>query len=141
MRKFYIVLVALIAVFTCACNSKPMTEPSGEGQARAAAKATQEPVQMALATDPGKPQVDKPFTMRVHLTNQGGAVISDATVTGELTMKTMDHGKQQLDFASKGNGDYEVMAKAVMSGPWQLKVTAKSGAMIGVKDFEVQVGE
>ncbi|HWR36458.1 MAG TPA: FixH family protein [Clostridia bacterium] len=133
------VILSLAVALLAGCNTKSELKSSGAGEARAVAKATQNPIQMALTTEPQKAQAQKPFTMRVHVTNQSGVAINDAALQGELTMKTMDHGKQQLGFATKGNGDYEAAGKAAMSGPWQLKVTAKLGAEIVEQNFDVNV--
>lgn len=141
---FALVAVFALALFelgiTVACKSETPT-PSGQGEARAAAKATQAPLQMTLATDPQQPQYDKDFVLHVRVTDQTGKPVDDAQLHGALTMKTMDMGKNEFDFAPKGDGNYEATAKPSMSGPWEVKVTAKRGADAAEKSFEVVVKE
>jgi nitrogen fixation protein FixH len=136
---FAIVLITLGAA--TACKSKSELKPSGQGEASAAAKATQSAFQMTLSTDPPEVKDDKQFTVRVKVTDQAGKPVPDATLHGALIMKTMDMGKNEFDFAAKGDGSYEASAKPDMAGPWEIKVTAKRGADVGEKSFDLVVKE
>jgi nitrogen fixation protein FixH len=112
---FALVLLELGAA--TACRTKSELKPSGQGEASAAAKASQSAFQMTLTTDPQEVKDDKQFTVRVKVTNQAGKPVPDATLHGALIMKTMDMGKNEFDFAAKGDGNYEATARADMAGP------------------------
>lgn len=107
-----------------------------------ACRSTAPPLQMTLKTAPDHPSMTKPMTFTLHLTDDHGQPVNDATVNGALTMKLMDMGTTKLAFSPKGNGDYEASVKGVdMSGPWNLAIdVARNGAQ-AKKDFEVTVGE
>lgn len=120
--------VLLLALAACKTTPTPAPKATGEGEAHAAAKATQMPLQASLQTDPESPRMDKPFTLRLKLVNQGGAAVSGAKLSGEITMKDMDHGKTPVTFQDKGNGLYEGTASLPMAGEWELKVHAEQGS-------------
>jgi nitrogen fixation protein FixH len=136
---FALVLLELGAA--TACRTKSELKPSAQGEASAAAKATQSAFQMTLTTDPQEVKDDKQFTVRVKVTDQAGKPVSDAMLHGVLIMKTMDMGKNEFDFAAKGDGTYEATARPDMAGPWEIKLSAKRGADVGEKSFELVVKE
>lgn len=121
------------------CKSQSELKPSAEGLARAAAKSTQSNLKLALVTDPQKPAAEKPFILRVHVADAADAAVKDAKLRGSLVCKSMDHGKNEFDFTSKGNGDYEATNTAGMDGPWEVKVTAKRGADFAEQTFPFTV--
>ncbi len=134
------VLAVIELGITLACKERA-PKPSGQGEARAAAKATQSALQMTVTTDPQQPQDGKEFAIRVHVTDPAGKPVDDAQLHGVLVMKTMDMGKNEFDLAAKGNGDYEGKATPSMAGPWDVKVTAKRGADVTEQSSEVTVKE
>jgi nitrogen fixation protein FixH len=137
--RLLLVLSTISMLLFAGCKSTGELKPSPAGEARAAAKATQSPMQMTLSTDPRKVVEEKPFTIRIQVSDPAGNPVSDAALHGVLTMSGMDHGKQELDFGSKGNGDYEASAVAAMQGPWELKVSAKRGVNVIQQTFPLQV--
>ena len=141
MKKVCLFVLVATVLRLGACKTKSELRPSAQGEARAAAEATQSALQMTLATDPQEVKDDKQFTVRVKVTDQAGRPVPDAKLHGELIMKTMDMGKNEFDFAAKGDGTYEASAKPTMAGPWEMKVTAKRGADVGVKSFDLTVKE
>jgi nitrogen fixation protein FixH len=141
MKRVVLGLMAVGLLTLGACKTKSELKPSGQGEARAAAKATQSALQMTLATDPQEVKDDKQFTIRVKVTDQAGKPVPGATLHGALIMKTMDMGKNEFDFAAKGDGTYEASAKPNMAGPWEIRVSAKRGADVGEKTFELAVKE
>ncbi len=97
---------------------------------------------MELKTAPDNPSMTKPIALTLHLSDQRGQPVNGATVTGTLTMKTMDMGTTAVPFASRGNGDYQATLKAVdMSGPWSLAVEASQGGASAKHAFEINVGD
>ncbi len=107
-----------------------------------ACRSTTAPLQMTLKTAPDHPSMTKPMTFTVHLTDDHGQPVNDATVNGAITMKVMDMGTTKLAFSPKGNGDYEASMKGVdMSGPWNLAVEVAQGSAHAKKDFEVTISD
>lgn len=93
-----------------------------------------------LTVSPDHPTMNKPIAFEVRVTATDGQPVSDADVTGALTMKLMDMGATQLKFAPKGNGNYEATVKSLdMSGPWSLAVNAKRGRESTQRSFDVNV--
>ena len=122
-------LIALLAM--AACQKKPT-----------ASVATAGPWRLELKTIPDRPSMIKPMTFTLHITDNHGQPVSDATVHGALTMKLMDMGATPVNFAAKGNGDYEAPAQNVdMSGPWNLAVDVAEGTTEAKQVFEVTVGD
>jgi len=84
----------------------------------------------------------KPVTLVLHILDNRGQEVSDAQVSGTLTMKVMDMGSTPVQFTAKGHGDYAATAKSVdMSGPWNLAVDVKQGPVEAKANFEVVVGD
>lgn len=100
------------------------------------------PLQMTLKIAPDHPSMTKPMTFTLHVTDDHGQPVNDATVNGALTMKVMDMGTTKLTFSSEGNGDYEASLKGVdMSGPWSLAIDVSQGSAHAKKDFEVTISD
>jgi len=128
-----VLLIALLAL--AACQKKPSAASAGS-------VATAGPWRLELKTIPDHPSMVKPMTFALHITDDHGQPVSDATVHGALTMKLMDMGATPVSFAAKGNGDYEASVKGVdMSGPWNLAIDMAKGGTDARKDFEVTVGD
>lgn len=107
-----------------------------------ACRSTAAPLQMTLKIAPDHPTMTKPMTFTLHITDDHGQPVNDATVNGALTMKLMDMGTTKVAFSPKGNGDYEASMKGVdMSGPWNLAIDAAQGATHAKKDFEVTISD
>ncbi len=82
----------------------------------------------------------KPLAFTLHITDEHQQPVSNAEVSGALTMKLMDMGTTQMKFTPKGNGDYEASLKDMdMSGPWNLAVDTSQGAVHVKKSFEFTV--
>src|SRR4051794_2548579 len=141
MKKLLMFSMVVAVIALAACKTKSELKPSPQGEARAAAEATQSGLQMTLTTEPQEVKDDKQFTLRVRVTDQSGKPVTDAKLHGDLIMKTMDMGKNEFDFTAKGDGTYEASAKPGMAGPWEIKVSAKRGADVGEKTFPVVVKE
>jgi len=98
--------------------------------------------QMRLTVLPDNPSMVKPITFSVHITDANAQPVANAEVTGVLTMKTMDMGKTELRFTSKGNGDYEAFRPDMdMSGPWVLTLEAAQGSTRAKQSFDFTVGD
>ena len=126
-----ICVTALMAtlVLATACKKKPAAAAEADGQ-----------LKLTLAVSPEHPRMSRPATLRVHVTDPTTNPVTDAVVTGTMTMKIMDMPPVQLTFTSVGNGFYETtMNKLDMSGPWGIVVVAKQGAAVSTENFDVTV--
>jgi nitrogen fixation protein FixH len=100
------------------------------------------PLHLQLAVSPDHPSMTKPIMFRVHVTGANGEPVTNADVSGALTMKIMDMGTTQLKFTPKGGGEYETSSKSLdMSGPWGLVITAKEGVATAKQSFDVNVSD
>lgn len=107
-----------------------------------ACRSTAAPLQMTLKIAPDHPIMTKPMTLTLHITDDHGQPVNDATVNGALTMKLMDMGTTKVAFSPKGNGDYEASMKGVdMSGPWGLAIDVAQGTTHAKKDFDVTISD
>ena len=98
--------------------------------------ALKNPYQMELKISPDHPSQTKPMTFDLHVSDEQGQPVNDAKVSGALTMKVMDMGTTKVDFAAKGNGNYEATVKSTdMSGPWNLAVGWPAAASPRAKEF------
>ena len=96
---------------------------------------------MSFATEPDPPVYNKPVKLRLKLTDAAGAPVVGAEVKASLVMPMMDMGKNEVAFASKGNGDYEGTGTFTMVGPWNVVVTANANGSTQQQKFDVAVRE
>jgi nitrogen fixation protein FixH len=107
-----------------------------------ACRSTAAPLRMTLKIAPDHPTMTKPMTFTLHLTDDHGQPVNDATVNGALTMKLMDMGTTKLAFSPKGHGDYEASVKGTdMSGPWNLAIDVAQGTKQAKKNFDVTISD
>jgi nitrogen fixation protein FixH len=133
--------VAASLVLTLGCGKKANEQPLPQSQTAAStAPDSASPWRMELKISPDHPSMTKPITFEVHIADQRGQPVSDAQVSGTLTMKVMDMGTTALKFSPKGSGNYEASMKSVdMSGPWNLAVDVANGTAHAKKNFDVTV--
>lgn len=141
MRRTLLLFVALLAAVSLpACNSQSASESPSQPVVTSAAKDIAGNWKIELHVMPDHPRMVKPITFIVHIADASGKPIDTAQVNGSLSMKTMDMGKTEVKFASKGNGNYEgSLPSADMSGPWELDVTTTQGNFHALKKFEVVI--
>jgi len=133
-------VLALGLLFVTACNRK--NNPPPPESTNAAAVESASPWRVQLKISPDHPSMAKPITFVVHISDQHGQPVNNAQVSGALTMKLMDMDVTQLNFAPKGNGDYEASRPDMdMSGAWNLAVEAAYGSTQVKKTFEVTVND
>ncbi len=134
MKHHTALMVVLAVLLLTACKPKPTEPPQPK---------TDKPFpwQATLTTAPEKPQMNKPVTFRLMITDRQGKAVTGAQVQGSLVMPLMDMGKNEFAFADKGRGAYEGTGKVAMSGPWELVITAKAGSVEGQKTFPLAVGD
>ncbi len=95
------------------------------------------PYQLTLQVDPNPPPITQPATLLVQVMRQNTPV-TNARVTVESTMETMDMGTDSSEAQSQSNGIYRVPVQFSMSGPFQVRVlVAVPGAKTESATFEV----
>lgn len=128
-RTIYISALIATLVLSTACKKKSAAGSEADGQ-----------LKLTLTVSPEHPRMSMPATLRVHVTDPTTNPVTDAVVTGTLTMKIMDMPPVPLTFTSVGNGFYETtVTKLDMSGPWGVAVVAKQGGAESNETFDVTV--
>jgi nitrogen fixation protein FixH len=95
---------------------------------------------LALKVDPDHPRMVRPATFTVHIADSQGTPVDGVHVTGSLNMTLMNMGKTEVNFESKGRGDYAATLPSFdMSGPWELTVDASRGSITAHKVFPVTI--
>ena len=81
------------------------------------------PYQITLQVDPNPPLVTRPATLSLQvLVKSSQQPVTNAHVTLEGGMETMDMGIDQVDARSQGHGSYLASMQFSMSGLWRISV-------------------
>src|SRR5947209_17757781 len=89
------------------------------------------PYHITMRTNPNPPRITQPATLSIQvLSTTSQQLVTNAQVTLESDMETMDMGIDRADAHSQGDGTYLANVQFSMSGPWQVRVTV---AVPGVK--------
>jgi nitrogen fixation protein FixH len=135
MRKAIASLaLPVMLILLAACRKQPPNTASASTQPAAVSS-----WKMALTTAPDPPVSDKDVILYLKLTDQSGQPIAGARVKAALVMSEMDMGKNEVELAAKGNGDYEGSGKFTMAGPWNIVITAAGPGRAGQQTFPVVV--
>ncbi|BDI29900.1 hypothetical protein CCAX7_19510 [Capsulimonas corticalis] len=103
----------------------PETPPAAPAPTPAAPAAAPETIAKITATiAPAPPKAREKNAMTVTLTDSAGAPFTDATVTGDVEMMSMDMGTSHLTFTRHGDGTYTAQPTFSMAGPWRVTVRA-----------------
>ena len=84
-----------------------------------------------------KAGIEVPF--RVTIKAAKGTVVTGAAVAAVATMVDMDHGQFKYEARESKPGVYELRAKFLMGGAWNLAVTAKKGAESATVNRKIEV--
>jgi hypothetical protein len=97
------------------------------------------PYQLTLQVNPNPPRLTTPATLTLFVVNKSThQPITDAQVSIESTMETMDMGTDHISAQSQHNGTYLVPLQFTMSGSWQVRVLiATPGAQVQSATFEI----
>jgi len=129
-KKTLIIVAAVLALIILGPRfiSIGETESSGSGNA-----------QISLMTNPSPLRLGQ-GTFIISVKDDAGNPVDDARVTFDLNMTTMNMGTQEGVASAQGNGNYAVVGRLSMKGPWKVstKVTMPDGKEIS-KDFSVNV--
>jgi hypothetical protein len=81
------------------------------------------PYQVTLQVNPNPPLITQPATLSVQVQMRNSQQpVSNAHVTLESAMETMDMGTDHAEAHSTSNGAYQASVQFTMSGPWQIQV-------------------
>ncbi|MBV9617562.1 MAG: FixH family protein [Ktedonobacteraceae bacterium] len=110
------------------------TRPSSQVQTASAG-----PYQITMRVDPNPPPPSKPATLTLQIVHSSTRqLVTDARVTVESNMETMDMGTDIANAQSQRNGTYSVPVQFSMDGSWQVRVlVAVPGAKTESAAFEV----
>jgi hypothetical protein len=81
------------------------------------------PYQVTLHVDPNPPPITRSAMLSIQvLLNTSQQPVTNAHVTLESAMETMDMGTDRTEAQSQGNGIYLASVQFSMSGPWRVQV-------------------
>lgn len=97
------------------------------------------PYQITLQVDPNPPLITKPATLSFRVVrSQTRQLVTNAHITLDNTMETMDMGPNQATAPQTVPGTYQAQVQFTMSGPWDVRVTISTpGAAPVNATFEV----
>lgn len=82
------------------------------------------PYQVTLQVNPNPPLSTQPASLSIQvLLNTSKQPVTNARVTLQGNMETMDMGTNRVEAQSQGNGNYLASVQFTMSGPWQVQAT------------------
>jgi hypothetical protein len=95
--------------------------------------------QITMRVDPNPPPPSKSATLTLQIVHSNTQqLVTNARVTIESNMETMDMGTDVVNAQSQSNGMYRVPVQFGMNGTWQVRVlVAVPGAKIASATFEV----
>lgn len=97
------------------------------------------PYQVSLLVDPNPPLITQPATLSIQIVSRDSLQpVTNAHVTIENMMETMDDMTDQASAQKQDNGVYVVQTQLSMSGPWKVLIhIAVPGAQTQSVTFEV----
>ncbi len=78
-------------------------------------------------------------TFEALVTDSQGQPISDATVSFDIDMTNMSHGKNVMAASSLGNGHYDANVHFLMPGPWRVIVGVRRAGQTSTVRFDFMV--
>jgi hypothetical protein len=143
-RQWLVLCLVVVAAFAAAC-AEPASAP-GSPASSAFTVAEAVPLASGLAgdfrvvvvTSPGPPA---PGTVALEalVSDAFGNPVSDATVTFDINMTNMNHGKNTVTASSQGDGRYAGEMFFMMPGPWRVLVGIERGSVQSSVRFDFMV--
>jgi hypothetical protein len=99
------------------------------------------PYQITLSIEPNPPLIARPAALSFQVSRTDTQqLVTNARITLESSMETMDMGTDRASAQVQSNGVYLAHVQFSMSGPWQVRVlVAVPGAQIQSTIFEITV--
>jgi hypothetical protein len=138
-RKLLILALGVLFLILLSWLGTTLTEilparPSAQVQTNSAG-----PYQITLRVDPNPPSPSKPATLTLQVVHSSTQqLVTNARVTIESSMETMDMGTNVLNAQSQSDGVYRVPVQFGMDGTWQVRVLVTvPGAKTESAAFEI----
>lgn len=81
------------------------------------------PYRVSLQVEPNPPPITRSSTLSIQLSNKNTQqLVSNAHVSAEMVMETMDMRTDRVDATMQSEGLYVIPIQFTMSGPWQVRV-------------------
>jgi hypothetical protein len=81
------------------------------------------PYQITLRVSPNPPSIDQPANITLQIVrNASQQLVTNAHVTLDNSMETMDMGSDHLTAQMQSPGIYQTQVHLPMSGPWSIQV-------------------
>jgi len=154
IKKLILGLAAMLLLAACGMMSASLAEqPTAIPTLTPALSATQDPTVTQAPALGGKPSGDllvwifsdrnPPVrgdnTFEVFVTNANGQPITDATISFDINMTNMNHGKNVVTASSSGNGYYSGKVHFLMAGPWRVIVDIEHAGQTDAVRFDFMV--
>ncbi len=138
-RKLLILALGVLFLILLSWLGTTLTEilparPSAQVQTVSAG-----PYQITLQVDPNPPPPSKPATLILQIVHSSTQqLVTNARVTIESSMETMDMGTDVINAQSQSNGMYHAPVQFGMDGTWQVRVLVTvPGAQTESATFEI----
>ena len=110
----FLILITWIGTFLTSFIPYPATAQIQTKQAG--------PYHVTLHVDPNPPPITRSAMLSIQvLLNTSQQPVTNAHVTLESSMETMDMGTDRTEAQSQGNGTYLATVQFSMSGPWRVQ--------------------
>ena len=137
IRKMILGIMVTLLLTSCGMMSGSLPEqPTAIPTLTPALSTTQDPNMTPIPALGGKPSGDRLVwlfsnpnppvrgdnTFEVLITDANGRPIADATITFDINMTNMNHGKNVVTASPLGEGRYSGVVHFLMAGPWRVIV-------------------
>jgi len=119
-------------------SSPSATQGSGGQQGAASAGKQADELSVRLLTDPSPP-IRGNNNLEAIVTDAEGNPISDATVSFDIDMTNMSHGKKVVTASPLGEGRYSGKVSFLMAGPWRVIVSVECEGQTNTVRFDFNV--
>lgn len=150
LKRFIVGLTAMFLLTACGMMAGSLPEqPTPIPTLTLAAPATQDST-IVLGGKPSgdllvwiysdrNPPVRGDNTFKAFVTDAKGQPITDATVSFDINMTNMNHGKNVVTASSLGDGNYSGTVHFLMAGPWRVIVGVKRAGQTDTVRFDFMV--
>jgi hypothetical protein len=153
MKHTFVVGLVLLALTSCGGTvaNESVAQPASAPAANAAASPdASAPLTLVLGSKqagdlkvtlfsaPAQP-IRGDDSLKVSVTDANGQPITDATVTFDIDMTNMSHGKNVVTASSSGDGSYSGKVFFLMPGPWRVIVGVQRAGQQSTVRFDFNV--
>ncbi len=130
-RKLLILFFGVLFLILLSWLGTTLTEILPARPSEQVQTASAGPYQITMRVDPNPPPVARPATLTLQIVhNSTQQLVTNAHVTVENSMETMDMGTDVVNAQKQDNGIYVVPVHFMMDGMWRVRVVV---AVVGVK--------